>query len=254
MQRGIGGSMTRIMARNATRLEHFTPGFVLRIWRLSVLLIALCLVSPPAWGAEKRVMDKEITMAENGLNVSVRYPVLHIAEIDADIQDWAQQTVAAFVAEFSEMPTDPGYELKATYRIVRASPKVLSVIWDVWNFTGGAHGNLDIVAFVYDSGSGRPLELRDLFEDEEGALNILSILSYQKLPAMLGGMADEEMIKSGTTPDLDNFACVVPTPEGVRVFFQPYQVAPWAADPQEVDISLQDLQDAGPRKEYWGIR
>jgi hypothetical protein len=248
--------MAQSMMRNAKRLEiaGMAPGFVRRIGRLSMMLIALCLVSPPARGAEDRVMDKEIIVTENGLNVSVRYPVLRIAAIDADIQDWAQQTVSAFISEFSEVPNDRVYELKATYRIVRASQRVVSVIWDVWNFTGGAHGNLDIVAFVYDSGSGQLLELRDLFEDEQGALNLLSVLSYGRLPAMLGDMADEEMIRSGTSPDLDNFACVAPTPEGVRVFFQPYQVAPWAAGLQEVDVSLQELQDAGPRREYRGAR
>ena len=248
--------MAQDSVRNAKRIEiaGMAPGAARRIGCLSLMLTALCLVSHPSWGAEERVVDKEITVTEKGLNVSVRYPVLRIAAIDEDIQDWAQQTVAAFISEFSEMPSDRVYELKATYRIIRASPKVLSVIWDVWNFTGGAHGNLDIVAFVYDAGSGQPLELRDLFEDEQGALNLLSVLSYDKLPAMLGDMADEEMIKSGTSPDLDNFTCVTPTPEGVRVFFQPYQVAPWAAGPQEVDISLQELQDAGPRKEYWGVR
>jgi hypothetical protein len=219
---------------------------------VGLMLFAFCLVSLPAEGAEDRSMDKEIVLTGKGLKASVRYPVLGIAAIDADILDFAQQTAAAFVSEFAETPHDAEYELKATYRIVRASPKIVSVIWDVWNFTGGAHGNLDIVAFVYDAESGQPLELRDLFADEQSALDLLSAVSYARLPEMLGNMADEAMIKSGTSPDLDNFACVVPTPEGVRVFFQPYQVAPWAADPQEVNISLQELRDAGPRLSYWG--
>ena len=258
--------MAQSMVCNAKRLEiaGAAPAFVRHLACPALMLLVLCLVSPPAWGAAERVMDKEIAVTEKGLSVSIHYPVLNIAAIDEDIQDWAQQTATAFVSEFSEMPNDPSeaseqprdrvYELKATYRIVRASPKVVSVVWDVWSFTGGAHGNLDIIAFVYDSGSGQPLELSDLFADEQSALNLLSALSYDKLPAMLGSMADEEMIKSGATPDLDNFTCVVPTPEGVRIFFQPYQVAPWAAGPQEVDISLQELQDAGPRRAYWGLR
>jgi hypothetical protein len=255
--------MAQSMMRNAKRFAtagmaagglRFVRGIGRFVGCPGLMLLALCLVSLPAWGAEEGVVDKEITVKEAALKVSVRYPVLNMAAIDADILDWARQTAASFVSEFSETPRRHEYELKATYRIVRASPKVVSVVWDVWTFTGGAHGNLDIVAFIYDSDAGQPLELRDLFADEQGALNLLSSLTYARLPEMLGDMADEDMIKVGTSPDLDNFACVVPTPEGVRVFFQPYQVAAFAADLQEVEISLQELQDAGPRRAYWEVR
>ena len=212
------------------------------------LFCALLLATPPALAGD--IVDKEIALSDKNTTVSVHYPVLGIDTIDADLLEWAQQTAEAFMSEVAEMEHEHPYELKATYRIVR-SPKTVSVVWNVWNFTGGAHGNLDIVTFVYDTGTKQPVELHDLFSDEQSVLNLLSNLSHTKLAETLGTMADAEMIKSGTSPDLDNFACVVPTPEGVRVYFQPYQVAPWAAGPQEVNIALQELQDAGPKKIYW---
>ena len=256
----MGQGMRLNMRRSALAAIFADILLVRGVRNLALLLVCLCsalvLHQGKAWGAgsraEDRIVDKEIVVEKAGLKVSVRYPVLNIGAIDADIEDWARQTAEAFSSEFSETAHDQENELKATYRIIRASPKVVSVVWDVWNYTGGAHGNLDIVVFVYDCGTGQILELGDLFADEETALNLLSSLTYAQLPALLGDMAQDEMIRSGTSPDLDNFACVAPTPEGVRVFFQPYQVAPWAAELQEVNIKLHELQDAVPRREYWG--
>ncbi|MFR5645408.1 MAG: RsiV family protein [Bilophila wadsworthia] len=53
-------------------------------------------------------------------------------------------------------------------------------------------------------------------------------------------------------PEAENFSSFALTPEGIRIFFQPYQVAPWAAGSQVVDIPLDALADAGPRLSLWG--
>ena len=65
-------------------------------------------------------------------------------------------------------------------------------------------------------------------------------------------MYNDDMLRSGTAPEAENFSSFALTPEGIRIFFQPYQVAPWAAGPQVVDIPLDALADAGPRLSLWG--
>ena len=64
--------------------------------------------------------------------------------------------------------------------------------------------------------------------------------------------AIDDMLRSGTAPEAENFSSFALTPEGIRIFFQPYQVAPWAAGSQVVDIPLDALADAGPRLSLWG--
>ena len=61
------------------------------------------------------------------------------------------------------------------------------------------------------------------------------------------------MLRGGTSPDADNYASLALTPEGVRVHFPPYQVAPWSSGPQQVDVPLAELLDVGPRLELWGV-
>ena len=68
----------------------------------------------------------------------------------------------------------------------------------------------------------------------------------------LGGGRVDSMIHDGTEPLADNFSALAMVPGGVRVYFQPYQVAPWAAGTQRVFIPLEKLAPAGPLHLLWG--
>jgi hypothetical protein len=213
------------------------------------LALYVCLLPGFAGAAVDAVEEKTIAVGEAGISVEFHYPRLGTADVDADIEEWANRVVADFMADNGEAASGNNFQMISSYRIVRASDVVLTVVWDIWYYTGGAHGQLDIVACVYDLRSGRLLDVSDLFADEQKALNLMSAFSYRRLSETL---PSEDMIRSGTSPDLANFATLAPTPEGVRIFFQPYQVAPWVSGPQEVDMPLEDLREAGPLTEYWG--
>lgn len=203
-------------------------------------------------GAPLPIADREISRTDSLVSVSFHYPVFGIQLVDADLKDWAEHNVDVFVSDIAGFEHNLPYELRGTYEIICASDRVVSVVWHIWSFSGGVHGNLDIAVFVYDTATWQTLDLQNLFVDEQGALNIFSRTTYQTLSETLETVHyDKELVRYGTTPDLDNFACVAPTQDGVRVFFPPYQVAPWAAGPREVDIPLSDLAEAGPRMEYW---
>ena len=60
-----------------------------------------------------------------------------------------------------------------------------------------------------------------------------------------------QMLKDGTEPLVENFSSLTLTPEGICINFQPYQVAPWAAGPQRVDMPLAELAAAGPEARIW---
>ncbi len=220
-----------------------------RLWSgLMLLFLAGWLSLPaPASAGESR----EIAVTSDSLDIRFAYPELGIPLIDEDAKKWAEQTVQSFVAESQGVETTIPYELKGEYTVVRPSDKMLTIVWNVWTFTGGAHGMQEVATFSYDAKTGQPLDLESLFADPQQALNVFSTYSYAKLSASLGDMLVEDMLKSGTSPDLDNFTSFAPVPGGIRLYFQPYQVAPWAAGMQEVEVPLEDLEDAGPKLSYW---
>ena len=100
--------------------------------------------------------------------------------------------------------------------------------------------------------SGALIDLYDVFENLDTALDVMSRYCTKALTKSLGDMYNDDMLRSGTAPEAENFSSFALTPEGIRIFFQPYQVAPWAAGSQVVDIPLDALADAGPRLSLWG--
>ena len=196
--------------------------------------------------------SREIALTSKTLDARFAYPELGIPSIDEEAKQWAEQAVQSFVIESEGVETDIPYELKGEYSLVRPSDNVVTIVWNIWMFTGGAHGMLEIATFSYDTQTGQLLDLENLFGDVQQALNIFSTNAQERLSESLGNMLVEDMLKSGTSPDLDNFTAFAPIPNGIRLYFQPYQVAPWAAGMQEVEIFLSELEDAEPKAAYWG--
>lgn len=205
----------------------------------------------------KIVPDMVISRNTKVLRIDVHYPQLDIAAIDKDTQEWATQLADNFENEFvGETGEIVGpYELGATYELMRPdASSAITVVWDVSSYTQGAHGNLDIVTYTYALPEGTPISMPELFTDLGTALNLMSEASFTQLSRTLGDMLVDDMLRGGTSPEADNFSTFALIPGAIRIYFQPYQVAPWAAGPQRVDIPLEELEDAGPKYKYWGVK
>lgn len=191
--------------------------------------------------------------------VSLNYPAFRMPAVDADIRAWAEgvtrsyeEEVRASIAPDGEKPGSYGvWDLTGMYSLERPSPTVVSIIFNVYSYTGGAHGNLVITCRNYDLATGRRLDFADLFKDPEKALELMSAWSRKALTKSLGEESDEEMIREGTAPDMRNFGDLALTPAGINIQFQPYQVGPWSAGPQQVEMSLEALAPAGPEAAIW---
>ena len=218
------------------------------------LLLAL-----PTMAAEKAktVSNMTITHTTPLLHIEVQYPELGIRSVDEDIAEWARQMVETFKQDYAETERPEGapdtpYALNVEYTVLRPSASALSLVWEVSDYTGGAHGNLYISTVNYAMPKGQVLELENVFGEPEQAVDIFSTVCRQQLAAVLGDMRVEDMLKEGTEPKAENFANMALTPTGVRIYFSPYEVAPWAAGPQQVDIALDLLRKAGPQLALWG--
>ena len=219
-------------------------------------LLALCCLlalALPAHAAALTERDAVISRQNDKIQIRVHYPETGNAKVDADVAEWARQLVDTFQTTYGEEP-DLGvpYELESTYSTTHASPSVLSIIWKTASYTGGAHGNLEISTTTYDMKTGSLIDLYDVFGNLDIALEQMGRYSAKVLARSLGDMYNEDMLRSGTAPEAENFSAFALIPAGIRIFFQPYQVAPWAAGPQTVDIPLDALPGSDPRLSLWG--
>ncbi|WP_308621309.1 DUF3298 domain-containing protein [uncultured Desulfovibrio sp.] len=191
--------------------------------------------------------------------VSLYYPEFGMAAVDADLRAWAEGVARSYEEDVrggmgpdDEKPGSYGmWDLTGIFTLERPSPAIVSVTFNVYSYSGGAHGNLVITCRNYDLASGRRLDFADLFGDPEKALELMSAWSRESLTKSLGDESDEDMIREGTAPDLRNFGELSLMPGGIGIQFQPYQVGPWSAGPQQVDMPLAALGPAAPEAAIW---
>lgn len=192
-------------------------------------------------------------------HASIWYPSFGNAAVDSQIKYF----VAVQGADFSKDVSDSApegeekpvsydqWELTGFYTLNRPNPDIVSITFNIYSYTGGAHGNLFIRCLNYDLKNGKELGLGDIFGDKEKALEILSAYTEKKLREELGGETDEDMLKAGTSLDEINFLNLSLNKNGLTVEFQPYQVGPWSIGPQSVAVPLAELEPAKPSSVIW---
>lgn len=210
----------------------------------------------------------------HGADIHIDYPSVGAPAVDADIRAWVTGIADVFTAHLNlsrQSLTDagasasdgendadagaamrPAFELWGSYSISRPSDAAVSITFEIWNYTGASHGNLDILTLNYSLLTGQRLAFMDLFEKPETALELMSNWSRKELGPRLGASTRARMLEAGTAPLVENFSSLTLTPQGVCINFQPFQVAPWAAGVQKVEMPLEALLPAAPLLALWG--
>lgn len=87
-----------------------------------------------------------------------------LASPQLKLRDQLGAQVDQYVSEAKKIrDTVSPYELVSTYQVHIQRSKFLSLTEDVYQFTGGAHGNTQRLPFNFDLDTGKELTLKDLF-------------------------------------------------------------------------------------------
>lgn len=213
------------------------------------ILAALCLaVAFAAAGvaAPLKVERRAIKEAKPTYAVDIVYPRTGQAAIDAPLEAWAKAAVAAFLLRTQEMGGTPGpWDINIVYKIARNDDAMFIVHFTQSGYMGGAHGYSATRTFTFLRPDGMEVELPELFT-AQGMKRIsdLSIAQISKVQLGPKGMSDADWIKRGAGPNARNFRSFVLTPSELVLFFDAYQVAAYAAGPQETRIPLAKIKDA----------
>lgn len=171
--------------------------------------------------------------------IDVKYPQFGIAVIDADIKS----KVDTAVTEFKVVPVNPPEslagqaatpqnEFTGTFEDVYIGPDVVSVKLVLSQYTGGAHPLTLVSGVNYDRATGRQLLQNDAFTMLGMTAEEVSARATAELKAKLG----DGMFEEGTNSNPENFSSFIISADSVTFIFQPYQVAAYAAGPQEVSF------------------
>lgn len=187
-------------------------------------------------------LDIEIDLP---LDVKAEYPMMTDA-----LDEIINANTTSFLSYFSEsamLYATPPWTLIMQYEVYKQtpaettefSPEIVSVVYSIYSYTGGANGTGFYQTLVYDATNQLPLTLDDVFV--EGYLPTLAALVREKLTVQLAEMSDPTFIDFGTSDDPNNFRSFALTNDELIFFFDEYQVAPGAAGPQELHIPLSEV-------------
>jgi len=216
----------------------------------AVLVLALC--GSAAAGA---VATKKLTAKSKDYDISIAYPVTGVKPVDDDVLAWAKSTMAEFKDDSADRdPSEHAYYFEVTFQVKRNDGKVFAVLFDEYTDTGGAHPNHDYYAANYYMPDGWRIYLPELLDGSRG-LKRVSALATADLVKRIGtgndALSDPDTIKTGAAPDWNNFRSFILEPNAIALYYPPYQVAAYAAGPQDGRIPLSALRDVmrpDPRK------
>jgi hypothetical protein len=135
-----------------------------------------------------------------------------------------------------------GSFLETTYTLVSQIGELWSLKFDFHFYSAGAaHPGSYSITLNYDLGQGWELALGDLFLPGSNYLEEISSYSIRELSKQ---PFFDTAFTTGADPAPDNYRSWNITPEGLLITFDEYQVAPYAAGPQQVLVPWADLQGA----------
>jgi hypothetical protein len=153
------------------------------------------------------------------------------------------------VEEESPETSDLGSDLGVGYSVALASDELISVEFNIGGYyAGAAHPNSYTEVINFDAKNGRVLKLADLFKPRAKYLQTISAYAIKDLKAQSktvgpDSMLTDETIQGGAGPDAKNYKSWTITRKGLAITFDSYQVAPYAAGPQQVLIPYSALKD-----------
>jgi hypothetical protein len=144
-------------------------------------------------------------------------------------------------------PDGRKYQLEIDYAISTGA-RTVSYAFSVLSDTFGAHPNVSDHTITFDTRTGEPIALPDLFLPDRNPYELLSALARAELPAVIAARAGGDsgvdwMLADGTEPSADNFSAWVIDGNSLVLLFQRYQVGPGVLGSIELSLPLASLSE-----------
>jgi len=203
--------------------------------------------------AQFAIEDKHITDEAKPLKSEVTYPSIKGSEefnqavkkiIDEEVGNFKK---IALENDQAVRETDPAgyaayprtYELDISYEKATSDKNTISIVFQIYADTGGAHPNGYFRALTFDLQNNKNIILADIFKDQANYLKNISDYSMQDLKKQVTdrmGSTEGFWIEDGAGPMEDNFAVFLLKDSSVTFYFAPYQVAPYSVGSFQVSM------------------
>jgi peptidoglycan-N-acetylglucosamine deacetylase len=181
-----------------------------------------------------------IEESTDNITLKVEYPITKNRKFNRMIKDFVMTRVNDFKETIGEEQISENWKngFYISFESFSYSQDIRSYKFTVTEYTGGAHDNMYFETFTFDFAKKKAIAFRDLFQEEHNPLWTLVPLTQEQLAKTVG---DNRMMQMGTEENFENYKYFAVTANELVLFFPPYQVAPWAAGPQTVKFTWEDI-------------
>lgn len=188
--------------------------------------------------------DSADAVVRNRINESIMEAILDIVTDEKKTGNRSLQEVARdFFSDYREYANGPyamPWELDCTGEVIYLSDRIFSLKISNYWFTGGAHPNTITNMLNYDLERGNIITLQDLVVDWDTFIGIAERSFRQAKGIDAGQSWQESGYFWGNEFKLSNNFAI--TEQGILLFYNTYEIAPYAAGITEFVISYADLK------------
>ncbi|GAB3511991.1 hypothetical protein GCM10027442_22510 [Emticicia fontis] len=212
------------------------------------LISSIDIVYPKLMGGDSSVISKINTFMASlpleGLSVVVNPE--GDGKIASNLTDASKAFFGAVDGARKEMPDAPNmvYTYEALGDTLWISPSIISLYYNESAYTGGAHGNYNTAFYNFDATNGKLLELNEIINDTL-ALNKLAEVKFKAQETAMAKENGMEFKMEDYFFPANKF--ILPqnigiTKDGLRLLYNPYEVASYARGMIILDIPWQELK------------
>lgn len=156
------------------------------------------------------------------------YPETKNQKLDEVLKNKVLEYIGQFKRDIESNP-------KKSTLIIKFDPyeygDYISFLFSYFVDTGGAHPNTYLSTETYNLKTNESVNIQDIMNKNKNFLKFISDFSYDKLKEdpKIQENINLDMLKEGTLPKKENFINFVFSNEGLKFFFQKYQVAPYSS-------------------------
>jgi hypothetical protein len=174
--------------------------------------------------------DKVLLESESDLySISAEYPKTDNESINSDASLLVLGLVGDFKKEYEDLSPEDIEVLKSgaagkhsfdlTYE-EKSGDGFTSYVFNSYQYTGGAHGNIMIKTLNYDQAQNK-IEIEDIVKNDPQNIAAISAIAQEKILSEIEG----QIFSEGVSPDLENFENFYFKDGNLVFIFPPYQVA-----------------------------
>lgn len=199
------------------------------------------------------VEEKTIKDATKPFNIDIRYPYIEgLDDFNAKVDSIVNSNISEFKSNSLEndnavKQVDPEsyakyprqYDINIGYSKGEIDGDVVSIIFEVYRFEGGAHGATNFIPLNYSPKNKKEIQLADMFPGQPNYIQKISDFCVPELKKQVTdrlGSTDGAWIQDGADAKADNFSVFMIKNDSLVFFFQQYQIAPYAAGDFQVTM------------------